>query len=161
MQILVREVSGDFGPTAAKYLLTAAVKWLEKTGFGGTNWSTIELTRHIPLLNREIFQPFLTLGKSACEALSKLSQLDEPLSLIASGGVRQSLDVAHYIRLGAKMTGLAQPTLSPAIEFSSVVIEGIKIVSEQLRKTMLLTGKLSLEKLIEVNLLSSPRFKQL
>tara|TARA_A100001015_G_C15033672_1_gene734681 strand:- start:1315 stop:1902 length:588 start_codon:yes stop_codon:yes gene_type:complete len=160
LQILVREVSEVFGPTATKYPLTAGVKWLEKTSFGGTNCSTIELARHNPHRKREILQPFLTLGKSTCEALSKLSPFEEPLNLIASGGVRHSLDVARYIRFVVKMTALAQPTLSPAIEFSSAVIEEIKIVSEQLTRTMFLTGKHSLEKLKEVNLLSSPRFKQ-
>ncbi len=159
--ILAKEVGVGIGPTAARDLLSVGVAWLETAGFGGTNWVTIELARNDSHKEREIMQPFITWGMSTCEVLSELSKFDEPLNLIASGGVRHGLDVARCIRLGAKMTALAQPFLSPAIDSSSAVIEKIEIVSEQLKRTMFLTGKNSLEKLKEANLLKSPRLKQL
>ncbi|MAH73186.1 MAG: type 2 isopentenyl-diphosphate Delta-isomerase [Cellvibrionales bacterium TMED49] len=159
--ILVKEVGVGIGPTAARHLLSTGVEWLETAGFGGTNWTTIELARNNSYREREIMQPFITWGMSTCEVLFELSKLDEPLNLIASGGVRHGLDVARCIRLGAKMAAIAQPFLSPAIDSSSAVVEKIEIVSEQIKRTMFLTGKISLEELKEANLLRPQRLKKL
>jgi isopentenyl-diphosphate delta-isomerase len=60
--------------------------------------------------------------------------------MIGSGGVRDGVDIAKCIRLGAQMTALAQPFLAPALESSQAVIDKIEVLQEQLRWTMFLTG---------------------
>ena len=62
------------------------------------------------------------------------------INLIASGGVRDGLDIAKCIRLGAQMAALAQPFLAPALESSQAVIDRVQILQEQLRWAMFLTG---------------------
>ena len=64
----------------------------------------------------------------------------EQIGLIASGGLRNGLDIARSLRLGANMTAIAQPFLEPALNSSEAVIEKIDILSEQLRRAMFLTG---------------------
>jgi isopentenyl-diphosphate delta-isomerase len=62
------------------------------------------------------------------------------LRLIGSGGVRNGLDIARCIRLGAEMTALAQPFLASALISTEAVIEKISVLEEQLRWAMFLTG---------------------
>ena len=73
----------------------------------------------------------------------------EQIGLIASGGLRNGLDIARSLRLGANMTAVAQPFLEPALNSSEAVIEKIDILSEQLRRAMFLTGSRDLKQLQE------------
>ncbi len=75
------------------------------------------------------------------------------VNLIGSGGVRNGLDIAKCIRLGAQMTALAQPFLAPALESSQAVIEKIEIIQEQLRWAMFLTASKDLKALQSASLL--------
>ena len=64
--------------------------------------------------------------------------------MIGSGGVRNGVDIAKCIRLGAQMSALAQPFLAPALESSEAVIDKIEILQEQLRWTLFLTASQNL-----------------
>ena len=102
-------------------------------------------------------QPFLNWGMRTFDLLpllSAISGIDEAidLQLIGSGGIRNGLDVARSIRLGASMVAMAQPFLEPAIRSSEAVIEKINIINEQLRRTMFLTGSANLDALSQAKL---------
>jgi isopentenyl-diphosphate delta-isomerase len=62
------------------------------------------------------------------------------------------LDVARCIRLGASVSALAQPFLTPALESTEAVIEKINVLKEQLRWAMFLTGSPNLETLRQAQL---------
>ncbi len=155
--VIVKEVGAGIGPTAARSLVDAGVRHIETAGCGGTNWASIELARNPSLREREIMQPFLNWGMRTFDLLpllSAISGIDEAidLQLIGSGGIRNGLDVARSIRLGASMVAMAQPFLEPAIRSSEDVIEKINIINEQLRRTMFLTGSANLDVLRQAKL---------
>ena len=79
-------------------------------------------------------------GMDTVEILPAVHAACPNLRLIGSGGVRNGLDIARCIRLGAEMTALAQPFLASALISTEAVIEKISILEEQLRWTMFLTG---------------------
>ena len=147
--VIVKEVGGGIGPTVARSLINAGVRCIETAGYGGTNWASIELARNISLREQEIMQPFLNWGMRTFDLLPRLNEIDAniKLQLIGSGGIRDGLDVARCIRLGASMVAMAQPFLEPAIRSSEAVIKKIDVINEQLRRTMFLTGSSHLDAL--------------
>jgi len=62
------------------------------------------------------------------------------LTAIASGGIRDGLQVAKAIALGAAAAGLARPLLKPAMRSSREVEKRIGIIHRELRTAMFLTG---------------------
>ena len=66
---------------------------------------------------------------------------------MGSGGIRNGLDVAKLITLGARMGGLARPFLQAAKKGPEAVKSLIKTVKDELRAAMFLTGCSSVEEL--------------
>lgn len=153
--VIVKEVGTGIGPTTAKRLLESGVTWIEVAGRGGTNWTTIELARNLSSREREIMQPFSSWGMTSAELVMPLRRLDADLGLIASGGIRNGIDIARCLRLGATMTAVAQPFLEPALQSTDAVVEKIDILTEQLRRTLFLTGSENLTSLRVAPLASS------
>jgi isopentenyl-diphosphate delta-isomerase len=142
--VIVKEVGAGIGPGSARKLAQAGVKWIEVAGRGGTSWASIELERNGSAREREIAVPFIDWGMDTVELLPAVHSACPELGLIGSGGVRDGLDIARCIRLGANMTALAQPFLAPALESTEAVIDKISILQEQLRWAMFLTGSQTL-----------------
>ena len=62
------------------------------------------------------------------------------MPIIASGGLRDGIDVAKSIALGAIMGGLASPFLKAAAESQEAVDETIRELTAQVRIAMLCSG---------------------
>ena len=151
--IIVKEVGAGIGPSSAQKLMEAGVKWIEVSGRGGTNWASIELDRNSSEREREIASPFLDWGMDTVEILPDVHTRCPSLQLIGSGGVRNGLDIAVCIRLGASIAALAQPFLGPALISTEAVIEKITVLEDQLRWAMFLTGSRLLSDLRQAPLL--------
>jgi isopentenyl-diphosphate delta-isomerase len=145
--VIVKEVGAGMGPNSVKKLMNAGINWIEIAGRGGTNWASIELARNGSEREQEIASPFIDWGMDTVEILPAVHTACPALNLIGSGGIRNGLDVALCIRLGAKMTALAQPFLAPALISTEAVIEKISVFEEQLRWAMFLTGSRKLSDL--------------
>ena len=150
--VIVKEVGAGIGPNSVKKLMDAGINWIEIAGRGGTNWASIELARNGSEREREIASPFLDWGMNTIDILPVVHEACPSLNFIGSGGIRNGLDIALCIRLGAKMTALAQPFLAPALLSTEAVIERISIFKEQLRWTMFLTGSQKLSDLRKASL---------
>jgi len=145
--VIIKEVGAGIGPTAAKRLIDVGVQWIEIAGRGGTSWASIENARTDQTREQQIAAPFINWGMNSAQLIPQLRSQSQQLSLIASGGLRNGLDIARSIRLGANMSSIAQPFLAPALESTEAVIEQIEIFREQLRWAMFLTGSKNLKKL--------------
>ena len=145
--VIVKEVGMGIGPGAAQRLLDAGVKWIDIAGRGGTSWASIENARNHQNREQQIAAPFIDWGMDTAKLISMVRKQSDQLGLIASGGLRNGLDIARSLRLGADMTAIAQPFLEPALKSSEAVIETIDILSEQLRRAMFLTGSRDLKQL--------------
>jgi len=145
--VIVKEVGFGIGPSTANKLYEAGVSWIEVAGRGGTSWASIEMARNSDPYEQQIAEPFLSWGMDTITLLKQLNELEHKISVIGSGGVRHGLDIARCIRLGAKMTALAQPFLAPALDSTEQVVDKITMLSEQLRWAMFLTGSPDLNSL--------------
>ncbi len=154
--VIVKEVGAGISPSNAKNLEQAGIKWIEIAGRGGTNWASIELARNQLAQQKLIAEPFIDWGMDTAELLPAVHSACPNLNLIGSGGVRHGLDIARCIRLGAAISALAQPFLTPALDSTEAVIEKITVLKEQLRWTMFLTGSSDLASLRQAPLILAP-----
>ncbi|MFW2421762.1 MAG: type 2 isopentenyl-diphosphate Delta-isomerase [Porticoccaceae bacterium] len=152
--VLVKEVGAGLSPNVVSELLKAGVSAVDLAGRGGTNWASIELARNKTRLEQEIATPFLNWGMDTIQLLPRVRDLHPDSTLIASGGIRNGLDAARFIRLGASMVSLAHYFLSAATISTEAVVERIYVLNEQLRWTMFLTGSSDLSTFRKAPLLS-------
>ena len=147
VHVIIKEVGSGIGPSSAQRLIDVGVSWIEIAGRGGTSWASIESARIEQTREQQIVAPFLDWGMDTAQLIPRVRSQSSQLGLIASGGLRNGLDIARSLRLGANMSAMAQPFLQPALESTEAVIEKIEIFREQLRWAMFLTGSKSLKKL--------------
>lgn len=151
--LMIKEVGSGIGPAVAQRLIDVGVNWIEVAGRGGTSWASIENARIEQTREQQIAAPFIDWGMNTAQLIPSLRSQSSQLSLVASGGLRNGLDIARCLRLGANMTAIAQPFLEPSLESTEAVVEKIEILREQLRWTMFLTGSKDLKSLSSAPLL--------
>jgi isopentenyl-diphosphate delta-isomerase len=59
---------------------------------------------------------------------------------VASGGIRNGLDIAKSIALGANVAALGQPLLAPALESADKVVESLAGLIGEIKVAMLCVG---------------------
>jgi isopentenyl-diphosphate delta-isomerase len=74
------------------------------------------------------------------------------VTIFASGGLRDGIDVAKSIALGATIGGMAGPFLKAAVESVEAVLEFEREVTTQLRIAMFCAGAATLEELGQLEL---------
>ena len=135
--VIVKEVGFGLSREAAGLLYRRGVKWLDTGGQGGTNFIAIERERGSECLSSEFNYWGIPTAISLLEALS----LRLPLKIIASGGIRTSLEIAKCLALGAEMVGIAGYYLRLLLTRSEeVLLEEIQRCREELRAIMLMLG---------------------
>ncbi|MFM7553503.1 MAG: type 2 isopentenyl-diphosphate Delta-isomerase [Actinomycetota bacterium] len=113
LPVLVKEIGFGLDPDDVALLADAGVAAVDVAGAGGTNWALVEGLRDDDA--RALAAPFSTWGTPTAEALRdavRVAGLRVPV--IASGGVRDGVDVARCLALGASAAGIARPMLLAA-----------------------------------------------
>ena len=86
-------------------------------------------------------------GRPTAEALVDVRAACPDATVIGSGGIRDGIDCAKAIRLGANIVGQAAGVLAAAIESPEAVIAHFTIIIEQLRICCFCTGSQDLDSL--------------
>ena len=105
-------------------------------GAGGTNWALVEGLRD-PAAGA-VAEPFANWGVPTAEALAEARLAAPYLPLIASGGVRDGVDAARCLALGAVAVGLARPLLIAAQQGRAS--EAVAVLVRQLQIATWATG---------------------
>lgn len=124
--VVVKEIGCGLSLPDAELLLSRGVKFLDAAGTGGTSWSRIEHHRRVLSSDDNLGLLLQDWGIPTPEALQHLSPLRElGVTLIASGGIRNALDMVKCIVLGAGLCGMAKPFLEPALDSTEAVMKKI------------------------------------
>ncbi|MFC0666710.1 type 2 isopentenyl-diphosphate Delta-isomerase [Azotobacter chroococcum] len=142
--LVVKEVGAGISAPVARRLVEAGVAVIDVAGAGGTNWVTVEAQRARTPARKQIALAFADWGIPTAEALCEVRQACPGTPLIASGGIRDGVDVAKAIRLGADLAGQAAAALPGALCSSEAVIEHFSVIIEQLRIACFCTGSADL-----------------
>ncbi len=135
--VIVKETGAGISRDVAEKLKGAGVAWIDVSGSGGTSWSRIEYLR-----TKNAIPGFEEWGIPTVDCLLMCRGI---LPLIASGGVRNGIDVAKAIALGADMVGAAQPFL---VAFMKKRLDKeLQTWKDQLRIAAFLTGSKNIKEL--------------
>lgn len=155
--VVVKEVGWGLSADVARRLADAGVAALDVAGAGGTSWSQVEMHRARSGLEREAAAAFRDWGIPTAEAVRQVHQAVPHLPLIASGGIRDGIQVAKAIAMGAAACGIAHPFLLAAARSAEAVVEAIEVIVTQLRVAMFAAGARDLAALARVPLIEVPR----
>ena len=110
--VVVKEVGFGLDPADVAALHGAGVAAVDVAGSGGTNWALIE-GRRDPRAGA-VAAAFADWGLPTAAALAGAREAAPGLPVIASGGLRDGVDLAKCLALGATACGLARPFLVAA-----------------------------------------------
>lgn len=140
-RLMVKETGCGISPYVARRLVDCGVKVIDVSGLGGTSWVRVEQLRAQGAA-REVGETFSGWGIPTAAAIATVRKaVGAQVKLIASGGIRDGLDAAKALALGADFAGMALPLfkaqqaggLEGAERALDVVLTGVK-------HAMVLTG---------------------
>ncbi len=150
--VVVKEVGWGISADVARRLAETGVAAIDVAGAGGTSWSQVEMFRAQTEVQRRIAAGFVDWGIPTAESLCQVRQAVPHMTLFASGGIRNGVDGAKCIALGATLFGLARPFLRAAVQSAEAVADEIAVIDGQLRAVMLCVGAANLAALARVSL---------
>jgi isopentenyl-diphosphate delta-isomerase len=156
MPVIAKEVGWGFSEKAARQLAAAGVAAIDVAGAGGTSWSQVEMHRARTESQRRIAAAFIDWGIPTAEAIQNVRQAAPDLPVIASGGLRDGIEVAKCLALGAGLCGLASPFLKAAAVSVEAVAETIAELAREVRVAMFAAGAGSIAVLQATPLVQRP-----
>jgi isopentenyl-diphosphate Delta-isomerase len=151
--VIAKEVGNGISATMATQLLNVGVQAIDVAGAGGTSWSLVESQRAPSDHLKQLGRTFGNWGIPTAECLVDIHQAYPQVPLIASGGLRDGLDVAKSIGLGADLAGMALPFLQAADLSEAAVVDRVNLLIAELKTAMFCTGSRQLTELRQSGLL--------
>ncbi len=153
--VIAKEVGWGFSEQNVRDLANAGVAAIDVAGSGGTSWSEVEYHRAPTAFHARVAAAFADWGIPTAEAVRYAVKGAPNLPVIASGGLRDGIDIAKSIALGAVMGGLAGPFLKAADVSVEAVDQLIRELAAQVRIAMLCSGARTIEQLQTTPLIES------
>jgi isopentenyl-diphosphate delta-isomerase len=150
--VVVKEVGWGISAKVARWLADAGVAAVDVAGSGGTSWSQVEMHRAADPDVARLAGDFVDWGIPTAEALVQCRAELPSLPLIASGGIRNGIEAAKCIALGANLVGSAHPFLKAASVSLEATIKAIRLMAQQLRIAMFAAGAGSIAELRHTSL---------
>jgi isopentenyl-diphosphate delta-isomerase len=132
--VIVKETGCGLSRRVGLSVRELGIGAVDVSGAGGTSWVGVE-TRRAEAETRALGEELWDWGIPTAASIGLLGDLG--LTIIATGGVRTGVDVAHALALGATLGGLAAPVLRAykaggyegAVQFLQHVIDGVRAVT--------------------------------
>jgi len=145
--VIAKEVGWGISAQSAKRLAECGVTAIDVAGAGGTSWSQVEMHRAPTPFLRSLAASFVGWGIPTAQSLRQVRQVLPEMPLFASGGLRDGLDIAKCLILGASLGGMAGPFLKAAAISTADVIETIQLTQQQLQIAMFCVGAANLKQM--------------
>lgn len=149
--VVIKEVGFGMSRETIDYLIDLGVKTIDISGRGGTNFVSIENNRRdLDILD---FSSLANWGQTTPEAMLESLGFHDRVEILASGGIRNYLDIVKALALGAKATGMAGRFLASVAEDGvEKTIELVHQWESALKHMMLLLGVKNIEELQQTDL---------
>jgi len=134
--VVLKEVGAGLSVADIELGLRHGIRWFDVAGRGGTSWARIEQQRR---------EDAHTLGFTLQDwgiptplAMKNARPYMQQANFIASGGLRDGLDLVKSVIMGGCLGGIAKPLLVPAMESTSAVVDVIEALKKEFVTAMFL-----------------------
>ncbi|WP_416676686.1 type 2 isopentenyl-diphosphate Delta-isomerase [Egbenema bharatensis] len=145
--VIAKEVGNGISAPVAQRLVEAGVRAIDVAGAGGTSWAKVESERAKDPLQRRLGETFANWGIPTADCITAVRSMAATIPLIASGGLRNGLEAAKTIALGADLAGLAFPFLQAAAESESALTALTEALIAEMAIVLFCTGSPTLSDL--------------
>lgn len=152
--VVVKETGAGISAVTAQRLIAMGAAGVDVAGAGGANWGLIEGERAINRADKAHAAAFAAWGIPSARAIAEARNALPEALIIGSGGIRDGVDVAKALRLGADVIGMASGVIQAATESTEAVVDCFQTVIRQLRTVCFCTNAASIATLRRVPLLS-------
>jgi isopentenyl-diphosphate Delta-isomerase len=135
--VIAKEVGFGLSEDVIKRLYNIGVKIFDTAGWGGTNWSYVEGMRG--KADKNLGMLFSNWGIPSADSVimaKKVKDVKSDITILGSGGIKNGLEIAKVLALGADMAGLAAPFGKAARKSSSEVETLISRLGLEFKTTM-------------------------
>jgi isopentenyl-diphosphate delta-isomerase len=146
--VIAKETGAGIAAEEAEKLENAGAKGIDVSGAGGTSFAAVEYyrARKRNSFQRRLGDVFWDWGIPTATSIIEVSQ-SVNIPVIASGGIRDGVDIAKALALGASLTSLSQPILQVADKGVKETVDALSVLIEELRNVMFLVGAGSIQDL--------------
>jgi len=145
--VIAKEVGWGMSERTAKLLADCGVSAIDVAGAGGTSWSQVEMHRAPDEFTRQLAATFVGWGIPTTDSILNAKRAVPGTLIFASGGIKDGLDIAKCIALGATLGGMAGQFLKAAAVSTEKAVEMMKLTKRQIEVTMFAAGADKLESL--------------
>jgi isopentenyl-diphosphate delta-isomerase len=145
--VIAKEVGWGISEKTAKLLADCGVSAIDVAGAGGTSWSQVEMHRAPDEFTRQLAATFIGWGIPTSDSILNVKKAVPDMTVFASGGLKDGLDIAKCIALGATLGGMAGQFLKAAAISTEKTVEMMKLTKKQIEVTMFACGAENLESL--------------
>lgn len=145
--VIAKEVGNGISASMAQRLIEAGVSAIDVAGAGGTSWARVESERAKDERQRRLGQTFANWGIPTADCITAVRTVAPEIPLIASGGLRNGLDAAKTLALGADLAGLALPFLQAAADSEAALLTLTETLIAELTTVLFCSGTATLPEL--------------
>jgi isopentenyl-diphosphate delta-isomerase len=142
--LVIKEVGWGISVEAARMLNDAGVDAIDIAGAGGTSWSEVEKHRISDPYQAETAGAFVSWGIPTAESILNVRSVFKDRPVFASGGLKNGIDVAKCLALGADLCGMAGVFLRAASKSLQTTINTMQMIVDQIQIAMFASGASSL-----------------
>jgi isopentenyl-diphosphate delta-isomerase len=144
--VIVKEVGWGVSETTARRLADAGVAGIDVAGAGGTSWSQVEMYRIQDMNRARVAAAFRGWGIPTADSIQMVRRGAPELLTFASGGLKDGIDIAKCIALGARLGGMAGYFLKATADFEGL-LASIEEIRKEIQICMFVTGSGNLDQL--------------
>jgi isopentenyl-diphosphate delta-isomerase len=145
--VIAKEVGWGISETTAKRLADCGVSAIDVAGAGGTSWSQVEMYRIHDAHLARVAGAFRGWGIPTAESILQVRKGAPGLLTFASGGLKDGIDIAKCISLGARLGGMAGYFLKAAAQSLEAAVQAIEEIRREILICMFVTGSANLDQL--------------
>jgi isopentenyl-diphosphate delta-isomerase len=151
LPVIVKETGAGISRGTALALRTSKIRGIDVGGLGGTSWSAVEYYRAKKEEDDRKKRLGTTFWNWGVPTPVSVLEANVGLPIIATGGIRNGLDAARAMTLGASSAGIASRLLPFAKESAQAVIEELNLIISEVKAAMFLTASKNILQLQEAN----------
>lgn len=145
--VVVKEVGNGISAATAQQLIEAGIAAIDVAGAGGTSWARVESERAQDAKQRRLGQTFADWGLPTADCITAIRAIAPTMPLVASGGLRNGLDIAKTLALGADLAGMARPFLQAAADSEAALDGLVDILIAEIETVLFCTGNATFSEL--------------